>query len=148
MHIYNHVSINYSKQALYQLLNVLFCGQSKRTSEICVFSQKDIYFRSLINNKLSYVVLYGCLLILKEERKLGVFENRVLRRIFETVGDENGEWGRLHNEELCSLYRSPNIGIRMIKYRRLRWAFKQPECRSAFKILTYTPTENTLYREA
>ena len=52
--------------------------------------------------------------------------------------DENGEWRRLHNEELHSLYRSPNI-VRVNKSRRLRWAghvARIEEGRSAFKILT------------
>ena len=71
-----------------------------------------------------------------EECRLRVFENRILRRIFEPKRDENGEWRRLHNEELHSLYRSPNI-IRMIKPRRLRWAghvARMEQGRRAFKI--------------
>ena len=48
-------------------------------------------------------------LSLKEECRLRVFESRILRRIFEPKRDENGEWSRLHNEELHSLYRSPNL---------------------------------------
>ena len=48
-------------------------------------------------------------------------ENRILSRIFGPKGDGNGEWRRLHNEELHSLYRSPNI-VRVIKSRRLTWA--------------------------
>ena len=48
-----------------------------------------------------------------------VFENRILRRIFGPKRDENREWRRLHNEELHSLYRSPNI-IRVIRSRSLR----------------------------
>ena len=56
--------------------------------------------------------------------------------------DENGEWIRLHNKELNSLYRSPNI-VRVIKSRRLRWAghvARMEEGRRAFKILTGKPT--------
>jgi hypothetical protein len=64
------------------------------------------------------VVLYGCetwSLTLKEERRLGVFENRVLRRIFGPKRDEiTGEWRKLHNEVLNGLYSLPNI-VRVIK---------------------------------
>ena len=85
-------------------------------------------------------MLYGCetwSLTLREECKLRVFENRILRRILGPKRDENGEWRRLHNEELHSLYRSPNI-VRVIKSRRLRWTghvARMEEGRSAFKIL-------------
>jgi hypothetical protein len=58
----------------------------------------------------------------REEGKLRVFENMVLRRIFGPRRDEvTGEWSRLHNEELNGLYCSPNI-VRVIKSRRMRWA--------------------------
>jgi hypothetical protein len=51
-----------------------------------------------------------------------VFENRVLRRIFELKRDEvMGEWRKLHIEELLHLYSSPDI-VRQIKPRRMRWA--------------------------
>jgi hypothetical protein len=71
------------------------------------------------------VVLYGCetlAVTLREKHRLRVFENRVLRRIFGSTRDEvTGEWRKLHNGELHSLYSSPDI-IREIKSRRMRWA--------------------------
>jgi hypothetical protein len=71
------------------------------------------------------VVLYGCetwSLTLREEHRLRVFENRVLRRIFGPKRDEvTGEWRKLHNKELHDLYSSPSI-IRIIKSRRMRLA--------------------------
>ena len=51
---------------------------------------------------------------------LRVFENRILKRIFGPKGDENGEWRRLHIEELHNLYRSSNT-VSVIKCRSLRW---------------------------
>jgi hypothetical protein len=69
------------------------------------------------------VVVYGCetwSLILREEGRLRVFENRVLRRIFEPKRDNvTREWRKLHNEELNNLYSSPKI-IPVIKSRRMR----------------------------
>jgi hypothetical protein len=58
--------------------------------------------------------------MLREEHRLGVFENRVLRRIFGPKRDEvTREWRKLHNEELHNLYSSSDI-IRQVKSRRMR----------------------------
>jgi hypothetical protein len=71
------------------------------------------------------VALYGCetwSLTVREEHKLRVFENRVLRRIFRPKRDGlTGGWRKPHNKELHNLYSSPSI-IRIIKSRRMRWA--------------------------
>ena len=68
----------------------------------------------------------GCVnwsLTLRDERRLMVFENRVLRSIFGPKGDEvTGDWRKLHNEKLNDLSCSPNI-IKVIKTRRIRWAW-------------------------
>jgi hypothetical protein len=79
---------------------------------------------------------------LREECRLRVFENRVLRRIFGHNRNEvTGEWRRLHNKELYALYSSPNI-IRVIKPRRLRWTehvARMGERRSAYRALVGKP---------
>jgi hypothetical protein len=87
------------------------------------------------------VVLYGCeswSLTLREECRLRVFENKVLRRIFGPKRYEvTGEWRRLHNKEIYALYSSPNI-IRVMKSRRLRWAghvARMGERRGAYRAL-------------
>jgi len=71
------------------------------------------------------VVLYGCetwSLTLREESRLRVFENRVLRKIFGPGKYEvKSEWRKLHNEKLNDLYSSPN-NVRVVKSRRMRWA--------------------------
>jgi hypothetical protein len=91
------------------------------------------------------LVLYGCetwSLTLKEEHILGVFENRVLRRIYGPKRDEvTGEWRKLHNEELDDLYSSPSI-IRIIKASRMRWAghvTRRGEKRNAYRLLVGKP---------
>jgi hypothetical protein len=58
---------------------------------------------------------------MREDRRMKVFENRVLRRIFGPRRDEvTGGWRKLHNEELHDLYSSLNI-VRVIKSRKIRW---------------------------
>jgi hypothetical protein len=90
------------------------------------------------------VVLYGCetwSLKLREERRLRVFENRVLR-VFGPKRDEvTGEWRKLHNEELNDLYFSPNI-VRVVKSRRMRWAghvVRMVEDRGVHRVLVGKP---------
>ena len=77
-----------------------------------------------------------------KERKLRVFENMVLTRIFGPRTDEvTGEWRRLHNEELNDLYCSPNI-VRVIKWRRMRWAghvARMGEERGVYRVLVGKP---------
>ena len=92
-------------------------------------------------------MLYGCeawSLTLREERRLRVFENRILRR--GEYLDENGEWRWPYNEELHSLYHSRTI-IRVVKSGRLRWAGQvanMEEGRCYFKIITGSPTDKRL----
>jgi hypothetical protein len=87
-------------------------------------------------------------LTLREEHRLRVFENRVLRRIFGPKRDEvTGRWRKLHNEELHNLYSSSNI-IRVIISRRMRWArhvARMLEMRNAYKILVENPEEKTAH---
>ncbi|KAJ4438642.1 hypothetical protein ANN_14589 [Periplaneta americana] len=91
------------------------------------------------------VLLYGCetwTLTLREEHRLRMFENKVLRKIFGAKRDEvTGEWRKLHNTELQALYSSPDI-IRNIKSRRLRWAghvARMGESRNVYRVLVGRP---------
>jgi len=79
---------------------------------------------------------------LRQERKLRVFENMVLRRIFGPRRNEvTGEWRRMHNEELSDLYSSPNI-VRVIKSIKMRWAghvARMGEERAVYRVLVRKP---------
>jgi hypothetical protein len=89
--------------------------------------------------------LYGCetwSLPLREEHRLGIFENRVLKTIFGHKGDEvTGEWRKLHTGEFHNLYPSPDI-IRHIKSRRIRWVghvAQIGEGRDVYRVLMRKP---------
>jgi hypothetical protein len=91
------------------------------------------------------VVLYGretWSLTLREERRLRMFENRVLRRVFGSKRDEvTGKSRQLHNEELSDLYFLPNI-VRVVKSRRMRWAghvARMGEGRGVLRVLVGKP---------
>ena len=102
-----------------------------RSGSVCYHSVQNLLSSRLLSKNLKsktyrtiiLLVLYGCetwSLTLRDERRLRVFENMVLRRIFGRRRDEvTWEWRKLHNEELNDLYSSPNI-VRVIKSRRMR----------------------------
>ena len=88
------------------------CYHSVQNLSSCRLLSKNLKIR-IYRTIILPVVLYGCKtwsLTLREERRLRVFENRVLRRVFGPKRDEvTGEWRKLHNEELNDLYSLPNI---------------------------------------
>jgi hypothetical protein len=106
-----------------------------------VFINECRWYRTIILP----AVLYGCenwSLILREERRLSVFENGVLRRIFGPKRDKvTREWRKLHKEELNDQYSSPNK-FRVIKSRRMRCAghvARMGEGRGVYRVLVGKP---------
>jgi hypothetical protein len=104
--------LNLGNVCYYSVQNLLsFCLKSKNL-KIKIYKTVILPF-----------VLYGCetwSLTLREEHRLRVFENRVLRIIFGPKREEDGLWRKFHNDELHSLYFSPNI-VMVIKSRSMRW---------------------------
>ena len=114
--------------------NLLFSSLLSKTLKIKIY--RTIIFP---------VILHGCetwSLTMREVRRLRVFENRVLRRVFGRKRDEvTGEWRKLHNEELRELYSIPNI-VRVVKSRRMRWAghvARMGEGRGVHRVLVEKP---------
>ena len=118
----------------HSVLNILCSSLQSKNIKIKIYRNVILPF-----------VLYGCetwSLILREEHRLRVFENRVLRRIFGRKRDKvTGEWRKLHKEELNDLYFSPYI-VRVINSKRMRWA-GHVACRwkkrGAYRILVGKP---------
>jgi len=120
----------------------------------CFHSVQNLFSSSLLSKHLKKkiyktilcpVVLYGreiWSLTLREERRLRVFENMVLRRIFGPKRDEvTGEWRKLHSKELSDLCSSPSI-VRVIKSKRVRWAryvTRMGERRVVYRVLVGKP---------
>jgi hypothetical protein len=125
-----------------------------KSGNACCHSVQDLLSSSLLSNNAKIkiyrtvilpVVLYGCetwSVTLREEHRLRVLKNRVLRRIFGPKRDGvTGEWRRLHNEDLNDLYSSSKV-IRVIKSRSMRWAghvARMGEGRGAYRILVEKP---------
>jgi hypothetical protein len=132
------VILHFKKETTNMKLNTAVTNEEiKRklnSGNACYHSVQNLLFSRLLSKNLKIgiyktiilsVVLYRCetwSLTLREEHRLRVFENRMLRRIIGPKRDEvTGEWRKLHNKELYNLYSSPSI-IRMIKSKRMRWA--------------------------
>jgi hypothetical protein len=119
----------------------------------CYYSVQNLVSFRLISKNLKIkiyktvilpVVLYGCetwSLTFGEDNRLRVFENSVLRTIFGPKRDEDGSWRKLHNDDVHSLYSSPNI-VRVIKSRKMRRAghvARMGEGRGVYRVLVGRP---------
>jgi hypothetical protein len=125
-----------------------------KSGNACCHSVQNLFSSSLLSKNVNIkihrtiimpAVLYGCegwSLTLRDECRLRVFENKVLRRIFGPKRDKmTGDWRILHKKELYAQCSSPNI-IRVIKSRRPRWAghvSHMGESRGAYKVLVGKP---------
>jgi len=121
-----------------------------KSGNACYYSVQNLLSSSLLSKNLKIkiyrtVILHGCetwSLTLREERRLRVLENRVMRRMFGLKRNKvTGEWRKLHNEELNDIYCSPNI-VRVIKSRRMKWVghvARMGERRGVFGVLVRKP---------
>jgi hypothetical protein len=129
MKIANRLFENVSQFTYFQTIVInqnLIQEEIKRrlnSSNACYHSVKNLLSSCLLI--ILPVVLYRCetwSLTLRQEHRLKVLENKVMRRIFGPKRDEvSGGWRKLHSKELHDLYSSPSV-IRIIKSRRMRWA--------------------------
>ena len=124
-----------------ECVEVLFSRLEINMAQINNYQDNNKIYKTVILP----VILYGCetqTLTLREEKRLQVFENKVLRKIFGPKRDnQTGEWRRLHNRELHNLYGKPDI-IRIVKSRRLRLAehvTRMGNERGAWKLLVGKP---------
>ena len=125
-----------------------------KSGNSCYHSVQNLLSSSLLSKNLKIKIyrtiispiVYGCetwSLTLREERRLRVFENRVLRIFGPKRNEVTREWRKLHNEDLNDLYSSPNI-VRVIKWRKMRWAghvARMGETTGVYRILVGKPEE-------
>jgi hypothetical protein len=120
-----------------------FCHLLKKFSVVSQYSQLHAGSqKGTVKSKIGEVTGETWSLTLREEGRLSVSENMVLRRVFGPRRDEvTSEWRKLHNEDLNDLYSLPNI-VRVVKSRRMRWAghvARMGEDRVAHRVLVGKP---------